>query len=123
MLTIDSYRKGWALRSLREAKAELAEARRMPYLAKGLILGALRKAQMAIYYSLGDPLSIEWIVRRAAYEGGSVQDPILRCLIGIEWTLRSLYEAPELLREAIDYVDQLVQMASDIVKIFIEEGL
>jgi len=49
------YRKGWALRYLREAKAELLAAQKTPSIAHSLILEAMRKAQAAIYYSLGDP--------------------------------------------------------------------
>ena len=50
-MMIDGYRKGWALRYLREAKAELSAAQKMPTIAPNLILEAMRKAQVAIYYT------------------------------------------------------------------------
>ena len=52
---MDNYRKGWSLRYLREAEAELTAAKETPYMAPGLMSEAMRKAQAAIYYSLGDP--------------------------------------------------------------------
>ena len=60
---MDEYRKGWALRYLREAKAELEAARKIPYMAPGLVLEAIRKARNAIYYSFGEPAFIEILLR------------------------------------------------------------
>jgi hypothetical protein len=56
---MDDYRRSWALRYLREAKAELQAARKMPYMAPSLVLEAIRKARNAIYYSLGEPAFVE----------------------------------------------------------------
>ena len=42
---MDEYRKGWALRYLREAKAELEAAKKIPYMAPSLVLEAIRKAR------------------------------------------------------------------------------
>ena len=83
MPLINGYQKGWALRYLREAKAELSAAQKTPYMAPGLILEAMRKAQAAIYYSLGDPASIEAIVRETLMKRQLVKDPILHTLIEI----------------------------------------
>ena len=55
MSSMDGYRKGWAVRYLREAKAELLAAKKTPYMATGFIIEALSKAQAALYYSLGEP--------------------------------------------------------------------
>ena len=63
---MDEYRKGWALRYLREAKAELEAARKIPYMAPSLVLESIRKARNAIYYSLGEPAFIEVLVREEA---------------------------------------------------------
>jgi hypothetical protein len=60
---MDEYRRGWALRYLREAKAELEAARKMPYMAPSLVLESIRKARNAIYYSLGEPAFIEVLIR------------------------------------------------------------
>jgi hypothetical protein len=42
---MDKYRRAWALRYLREAKAELEAARKIPYMAPSLVLEAIRKAR------------------------------------------------------------------------------
>jgi len=63
ILMMDYYRRGWALRYLREAKAELEAARKIPYMAPSLVLEAIRKARSAIYYSLGEPAFIEILLR------------------------------------------------------------
>ena len=55
---MDEYRRGWALRYLREAKAELEAARTVPYMSSSLVLESIRKARNAIYYSLGEPAFI-----------------------------------------------------------------
>jgi hypothetical protein len=55
---MNEYRRGWALRYLREAKAELEAARKIPYMAPSLVVEAIRKARNAIYYSLGEPAFI-----------------------------------------------------------------
>src|SRR3972149_9294118 len=93
MSLIDSYRKGWALRYLREAKAELIAAQKTPYMAPSLILEAMRKAQAAIYFSLGDPPSIEALVRQTILRKEIVKEPVLRCLVEIE---RTVYEVAQL---------------------------
>ena len=122
MLPINSYRKGWALRYMREAKAELTAAQKTPYMAPGLILEAMRKAQAAIYYSLGDPPSIEAIVRQTAFKKQLVKDPFLRCLVEIELTVQEVAQVPESdLEKAMKQADEIIQIAGDIVKLFTGE--
>ncbi|MFQ6067970.1 MAG: hypothetical protein ACE5KD_00345 [Candidatus Bathyarchaeia archaeon] len=94
MSMISDYRRGWALRYLREAKAELIAAQKTPSIAHSLILEAMRKAQAAIYYSLGDPAFIESIVYQAFYNRQPVNDPVLKCLIEIERTIQRLSQTP-----------------------------
>lgn len=119
---MDNYRKGWALRYLREAKAEIIAAQKMPYLAVSLILEGIRKAQAAIYYSLGDPNYIRALVHQTVYEEKLIEEPILKFLVEIERTIQQLLQMPELNRErAINQANALIQMASDIVKLFIDE--
>ncbi|MBS7633486.1 hypothetical protein KEJ15_07735 [Candidatus Bathyarchaeota archaeon] len=114
---MDRYRKGWALRYMREAKAELAAAKKMPYMATSLILEAVRKARNAIYYSLGEPAFIEITVREACERTPSVDDPVLRCLIEVEETIQQLAQTEELDGErSIKQADSLIQLASDIVE-------
>lgn len=123
MSSIGSYRKGWALRYLREAKAELIAARKTPSIAHSLVLEAMRKAQAAIYYSLGDPAFIESIV----YQSLSTQpqlknEPTLKCLIEIEKTIQKLsHTSDSQLPETIDEANNVMQVASDIVELFAGE--
>ncbi|MCW3985401.1 MAG: hypothetical protein NWE91_03195 [Candidatus Bathyarchaeota archaeon] len=123
MTTAGDYRKGWALRYLREAKAELLAAQKTPSIAHSLILEAMRKAQAAIYYSLGDPAFIESIVYQAFYtQQQSTDEPVLKCLIEIERTIQKLSRTSDLqLPTTIKHVDDIVQIASDIVQLFIDE--
>ena len=121
-LIMNNYQKGWALRYLREAKAEFIAAQKTPYVAPGLIVEAMRKAQAAIYYSLGDPASVEAIVRQTTRSKQFVKDPILRCLVEIERTVRRVAQTPESDREkAFQQADGLIQIASDVVELFTGE--
>ncbi len=122
MPLINNYQKGWALRYMREAKAELTAAQKTPYMAPGLILEAMRKAQAAIYYSLGDPPSIEAIVRQTVFKKQLVKDPVLRCLVEIELTVQDVAQVPESDHEkAIKQAYEIIQIAGDIVKLFTGE--
>jgi len=124
MPLINNYRKGWALRYMREARAELTAAQKTPYMAPGLILEALRKAQAAIYYSLGDPPSIEAIVRQMVLKRQVVKDPALRCLVEIERTVQEVAQVPESdLEKAMKQADEIIQIAGDIVKLFTGENV
>jgi hypothetical protein len=119
---VNNYQKGWALRYLREARAELTAAQKTPQMAPSLILEAMRKAQAAIYYSLGEPAFIEAIVRQTARKKKVIEEPILRCLVEIERTVRQVAQTPESDRDmAVNQVDSLIQIASDIVELFTGE--
>ncbi len=123
---MDQYRKGWALRYLREAKAELEAARKMPYMAPSLVLEAVRKARNAIYYSLGEPAFVEIVVRDAAerIQPQTIEDPVLKCLVEIEGMVQQLSQIEEIDGErAMKQADSLVQLASDIVETLTEEKL
>jgi len=120
---MNNYRKGWALRYLREAKAELTAAQKTPYLAPGLVLEAVRKAQAAIYYSFGDPSFIEVIVRQTMQRKQFIKDPILRFLVEIERTVQLIAQTPRLESEkVIEQVDDLIQLTSEIVELFTGES-
>lgn len=123
MASISNYRKGWALRYLREARAELIAAQKTPSIAHSLVLEAMRKAQAAIYYSLGDPAFIESIVYQAFYTQQQVTDePVLKCLIEIERMIQMLSQKSDSeLPKTIKQVDDILQIASDIVELFTGE--
>jgi hypothetical protein len=121
VLGIDDYRKGWALRYLREAKAELSVAQKMPPMASSKVLESLRKAQAAIYYSLGEPLSVELIVQQTLGDQ-LINDPILRCLVEIERTVQRIAQTTKPASEkAIQEAGEIIQIASDIVELFTGE--
>jgi hypothetical protein len=121
---MDGYRRGWALRYLREAKAELEAARKMPYMAPSLVLEAVRKARNAIYYSLGEPAFIEIVLRETAdkMQGQAVTDPILKFLVDIENMVQQLGQIEEMDGEqAMKQADGLVNLAQEIVEVLTEE--
>jgi hypothetical protein len=121
---MDEYRKGWALRYLREAKAELEAAQKMPYMAPTLLLEAIRKARNAIYYSLGEPAFIEILIRDEAGKPKPTDDSILRFLVEIEETVQQLSQLEEVNGEAMmKQADTLVQIAVDIVETLTEEKM
>jgi hypothetical protein len=118
MVMMDSYRRGWALRYLREAKSELEAARRMPYMAPSLVIEAIRKARNAIYYSLGEPAFVEIALREACEKTQkALTDPILKFLLEIEEMVQQLSQLEEIDEEKImKQADNLIQIASDIVE-------
>ena len=114
---MDEYRKGWALRYLREAKAELEAARKMPYIAPSLVFEAIRKARNAIHYSLGEPAFIENIIKETAERTRATGDPVLRCIMGIEETVQEMMHLEQADGEkAMKQADNLIELASDIVE-------
>jgi hypothetical protein len=121
---MDEYRKGWALRYLREAKAELEAAQKMPYMASTLLLEAIRKARNAIYYSLGEPAFIEILIREEVTKNPVTNDSVLRFLMGIEGIVQQLSQLEEVNDEAIlKQADSLVGIAADIVETLTDEKL
>jgi hypothetical protein len=121
---MDEYRKGWALRYLREAKAELEAAQKMPYMASTLLLEAIRKARNAIYYSLGEPAFIEVLIREEVTKNPLTNDSVLRFLMGIEGIVQQLSQLEEVNDDAIlKQAGSLVEIASDIVETLTDEKL
>jgi len=121
---MDIYRKGWALRYLREAKAELEAARKIPYMAPSLLLEAIRKARSAIYYSLGEPAFIEVLLREEAARKQASNDAVLRFLVEIEGAVQQLAQLEEVNGDAVmQQADTLVQIASDIVETLTDEKI
>ena len=114
---MDDYRRSWALRYLREAKAELEAARRIPYIAPSLVLEAVRKARNAIHYSLGEPAFIENIIKETVEKTQTISDPVLRSIVEVEETIQELNQLKQADGEtAIKQADSLIQLASDIVE-------
>ena len=121
---MDEYRRGWALRYLREAKAELEAAQKIPYMAPSLMIEAIRKARNAIYYSIGEPAFIEILVREEIGKPKPANDVILRFLIEIEETVQQLAQLEEVNSDAMmKQADTFVQVASEFVETLTEEKL
>lgn len=123
---MDGYRKGWALRYLREAKAELEAARKMAYMAPSLVLESIRKARNAIYYSLGEPAFVETVIKEAAgkIQTQPITDPVLKCLVEIEEIVQQLAQSEEVNGErAMKQADNLLQLATDIVETLTQEKI
>jgi hypothetical protein len=61
---IDEFRAAWAKRCIREARADLFSAKEVTVqeLAVSLIFSALRKAQTALYYCIGEPAQIQTLI-------------------------------------------------------------
>ncbi|MEM2970849.1 MAG: hypothetical protein QW270_00285 [Candidatus Bathyarchaeia archaeon] len=121
---MDAYRRGWAQRYLREAKAELEAARKIPYMAPSLVFEAVRKARNAIHYSLGEPVFIEAVIREAAEKPQAINDPFLKFLLKIEELIQQLAQLEEVDGEkAVEKANNLIQLASDIVETLTEEKI
>jgi hypothetical protein len=119
---MDEYRKGWALRYLREAKAEMDAARKIPYMAPNLVLEAIRKARNAIYYSLGEPAFIEILIREEVAKNPQTNDPILKFLIEIETIVQQISQLEEVNGDALMLqADSIVEIATDIVETLTQE--
>lgn len=121
---MDGYRKGWALRYLREAKAELEAAQKIPYMAPSLLMEAIRKARNAIYYSLGEPAFIEILIREETAKNPATNDAVLRFLIDLENMVQQISQLEEVNGEVImKQADSIVQTATSIVETLTQERL
>lgn len=120
---MDEYRKGWALRYLREAKAELEAARKIPYMAPSLFVEAIKKARNAIYYSLGEPAFIEILLREEVMKNPPTEDSVLRFLIEVESIVQQISQLEEVNGDAMmKQADSLVEIATDIVETITQEN-
>ncbi|XES76766.1 MAG: hypothetical protein ACBZ72_11405 [Candidatus Bathyarchaeia archaeon] len=121
---MDEYRRGWAHRYLREAKAELEAAQKIPYMAPSLMIEAIHKARNAIYYSLGEPAFIEVLIRDELAKQKTADDVILRFLIEMEQTVQQLDQLEEINDDAmLKQADTIVQVASEFVETFTGEKM
>jgi len=95
-------------------------------MAPSLVVEAIRKARSAIYYSFGEPAFVENVVREVAEEtqSKSIEDPVLKCLVEIEETVRQMTQLGEFDGERVmKEADSLVQLASDIVEVLTGEKI
>ncbi len=118
---MDAYKRGWALRYLREAKADLltAEKSPVPMMAVSLAVLSMKKAQSAAYYVLGDPIYLEPLIQYVAEEETSTNDSLLKLLIKIERIIQVRNDRPESLtkKEALREASKIIEVATDIVNL------
>ncbi len=118
-LLVDEYRKNLVFHYLREAETDLstAETTSSPALRANLALLAMRKMQLAIYYTLGDPSTVAFLVASALREGVPEGDAILRLLAHLEWLIqiRSIPTGDATLGDALREAQQVQVVASTIV--------
>lgn len=115
---MDIYQKGWALRCLREAIDEIKIVQKDSR-AIDLIFDALRKVQIAVYYSLGEPLLIDNIVNEVIERALPLNNPVLKYLIDIKKFIgrleSALYEHPDNI--SFRELDEIISMASKIINL------
>jgi hypothetical protein len=86
--------------------------------AVSLAILAMRKAQMAIYYALGDPIFLDAVVHQIERRKAPTEDHIIRLLTRIERFISVRSEMPESLSKemALNEARHLIELASELVK-------
>ena len=112
---IDLASRGWALRYLREAKAELKLAREEPKLTLLFSLEAARKAQACIYHCLGSADSLEMLVLDAMMSNTVARDKVMEILLMAERLVQAVSEAEDP-RQAYRLASRAVRLASKVVE-------
>lgn len=113
--------RAWALRYLREAKAELKLAEEEPGLSILFSMEAAKKAQASIYHCLGDARALEALVFDAMVEEKPPSDKVMELLLAVERAVQAISRAgnPD---EALRMASGLVELASKIVSKVLKEG-
>ena len=125
-IIIDNYRINWALRYIREADADLSIAEGEPInaVSKTFALRAMRKSQIAIYYSLGVPERLASLVSQSLDDRRRANDTTMHILVQMERLIQNANRLVEridkmaLLEEALFLLD----IASKIVDLVIDES-
>lgn len=121
MELIDLASRGWALRYLREARAELRLAREEPSLSLMFSLEAARKAQACIYHCLGSAQALEMLVLDAVMEHKTPSDKVIRLLMATEQLIHAI-SGTEDPREAYRLASGAVELAARVVREVLGRG-
>jgi len=121
-LLVDEYSVAWALRYLREAKADLVEAEKASTSSISVTLSVLsmRKSQAAVYFCLGDPAYLDTIVRFKLEMEEKTSDALMNCLMQIERTIErsaehiDIYERAKALTEA-KHINEVAQELVELI--------
>jgi len=117
-LICDEYRRAWAVRYSREAGVDLALARQAVSIAsvRDLSTIALRKAQLAIQYALGQPEYLDVLVSEVLLGRTSSREPLLSLLLKIRAAMHDISDPQSLLnKETIVAVTETIVNASTAV--------
>ncbi len=115
------FNKGWALRYLREARAELTLARENTGSSQLFSLEAARKAQACIHHCLGNPRSIEMLIFDTMLERRRPPDKVVELLLAVEQIIQMVADADDP-AEAYRLAAAVVELASKVVEKVIGEG-
>lgn len=128
---IDEYRLNWCLRYLREAMVDYEYLRLVESVGATLNLcsTAVRKAQTAVLYALGEPTYVYDSVVAVMKGVVEADDPLIRALVSMERFVRSLINlAPSIQREALlrvvgSYLSIAERLVKEILKSYTGEDL
>lgn len=93
-LLIDEYRLNWSLRYLREAKVDYECLKFLTSEEAYISLGstAVRKAQTALLYALGDPTSVYDAIVAVVDGNAEAHDSLIATLASMEKCIRSIID-------------------------------
>jgi len=124
-LICDEYRRAWAVRYTREAGVDLALARQAVSIAsvRDLSTIALRKAQLAIQYALGQPEYLDIIVSEISLGRASSREPMLSLLLKIRAAMRDISDPQSPLNKEtiVAVTESIVNASTDVIKAVIGE--
>jgi len=124
-IIVDRYRINWARRYIREADADLSIAESDPLnaVSKSFALRAMRKSQIAVYYSLGVPERLASLVNQSIDNGTEVDDTAMHILVQMERLIQKDNRQAERLNKKvlIEEARFLLEIASKIVDLVIDE--
>ncbi|MBS7617109.1 hypothetical protein KEJ25_00605 [Candidatus Bathyarchaeota archaeon] len=93
-LLIDEYRLNWSLRYLREAKVDYECLKLLTGEEAYVSLGstAVRKAQTAVLYALGEPSSVYNAIVTVVDGGAEADNSLINALASMERCIRSIID-------------------------------
>jgi len=115
------FNRGWALRYLREARAELTLARESTGSSQLFSVEAARKAQACIHHCLGNPRSIEMLIFDTMLEERRPSDKVIELLLTVEQMVRMVADADDP-ADAYRLAAAVVELASRVVEKVLGEG-
>jgi len=115
------FNRGWALRYLREARAELTLARENTGSSQLFSVEAARKAQACIHHCLGNPRSIEMLIFDTMLEEKRPSDKVVELLLAVEQMVRMVADADDP-ADAYRLAAAVVELASRVVEKVLGEG-